>query len=75
MEFVLGGLHEILIAVQNLTALFDGVAGKNTHDGTAGNGLAGAGLTDDSEGFSGIQIKAYIAYCLYLTVGCFKRNS
>ena len=75
MEFLFGGLHKILIAVQYLTAFLDGVACKNTHDGTAGNGLTGAGLTDDSEGFSGVQIKAYIAYCLYLTVGCFKRNS
>ena len=75
VELVLADLQQVLAAVEDLTAIDDGVAGQDAHDGAAGNGLTGAGLTNDGEGLALVQIKADIPNGLHLTIAGPEGNS
>ena len=68
VHFLFGDLQQILTVINDLAAFDDGVAGQDAHNGTAGNGLTGAGLANDGQGLAALQVEGDIADSLHLAV-------
>ena len=68
MECLLIDLQQVLAVVNDLTGFGDSIAGLDAQDRLGGNGLAGTGLTHDSQSFALGQIEADVTDSLNFTV-------
>ena len=67
VHLLFGNAQQVASVVKDLSALINRVHRRDTHDRFRCNGLTRAGLTDDRQRFSLVQIERYITHSLYLT--------
>ena len=59
----------------DFTGLHNGIAGKDSQNGLAGDGLAGAGLTHDGQGFAPGKVEVNSPDRLHLAVAGAERDT
>ena len=67
VKILFADFHQILSVVDDLAALFDGVARENPHDGAVRHRFSRAAFSDDGERFSLVKVKTYVSYRLYFS--------
>ena len=75
MEVLLRDLEQILAVIDDFTGLHNGIAGKDSQNGLAGDGLAGAGLTHDGQGFAPGKVEVNSPDRLHLAVAGAERDT
>ena len=75
VERLLIDLQQILTVIDDLAGLIDGITGLDAKDGLGGDGLTGAGLTDDGQSLALGQLEIDAADRLDLTVAGTERDA